>query len=236
MAGTLTGAQISGNLSDKIALAQDTADLEMTAYLAQMNDAERGVYAGKNASTAINKILGTKTDRFNYLSEDMMGADNNITSTAYYITRTKDLTQMASDIDVVATKQLAAAGINAGLAGRQNEINEWANENKLDTLFFLQILFISLSFMTVILFLKSNGIISSYLLNLFIVLTSALSIFVLISRARFTNSVRDSRYWNKNRFPGNVPPPAADTPQCPGDIPTPPPAPPAPKQMVCSMK
>jgi hypothetical protein len=224
------------SLSNAISQAQQTADLEMTAYLSQMGDTERGTYAGANSSAAINKVLGTKSDRFNYLSEDLMNADNNITSTAYYIARTQDLTEMAGDIGTVAAKQVSAIDINKGISARQNEINEWANQNKLDTLFFLQILFISLTFISVLVFLKSSGLISEYLLNLFMVLTSALSIFVLISRAKFTNTERDSRYWSKNRFHmGNIPIAATETTQPRQGTPPLPGAPP-PKEMSCSLK
>jgi hypothetical protein len=224
------------SLSNAISQAQQTADLEMTAYLSQMGDTERGVYAGANSNAAINKVLGTKSDRFNYLSEDLMHADNNITSTAYYIARTQDLTEMAGDIDTVAAKQVSAININSGISARQNEINEWANHNKLDTLFFLQILFISLTFISVLVFLNSNGLISNYLLNLFMVLTAALSVFVLISRAKFTHSKRDSRYWNKNRFDRpNVAIAPTETTQ-PKQPPLPLPGAPPPKEMSCSLK
>ena len=199
-----------------------------------MSDTERGSYAGLNTGTALNKVLGAKSDRFNFLSEDLISADNNITSTAYYIARTQDLTQMAGDIDNVAARQLSTSDINTGVAARQNEINEWANQNKLETLFFLQVLFISLTFLSILVFLKSSGLISEYLLNLFMVLTAALSVFVLISRAKFTYSDRDSRFWNKNRFPGpNVPRTPTSSTTCPGQ---PPPAvapAPGPKKVKC---
>ena len=37
------------------------------------------------------------------------------------------------------------------------------------------------------------------------VLIAAFAVFVLISRARYTSSVRDSRYWDKKRFTQQVP-------------------------------
>jgi hypothetical protein len=157
-------------------------------------------YAGDNAMQAMNRIKALKQDRFTYLSEDLKGADNNLTSTAYYITRTNDLKDMANDINSVAAKQLAVSDINAGITHRQGEINEWANNNKLDTLYFLQVLFISLTFISSLMFIKSKGLISSYLLNLCIVLVGAFAAFVLITRARYTNVRRNPRYWNKMRF------------------------------------
>uniref|UniRef100_A0A6C0K219 Uncharacterized protein n=1 Tax=viral metagenome TaxID=1070528 RepID=A0A6C0K219_9ZZZZ len=188
------------SLSTRINEAQQAADLEMTAFLAQMSDSERGAYAGENVGKALDRIRSIKQDRFNYLSEDMRGADNNVTSTAYYISRTGDLMNLTGDIDSVAVKQLTTSDINSDLIARQNEINEWSNENKLDTLFFLQILFLCLTFIASMVYLQSRGLISSYLLNLFIVLAAVFAVFVLVNRARFTAVRRDSRYWHKLRF------------------------------------
>ena len=207
------------SLSTQISTAQQAADIEMTTFLNSMSDSERGSYAGQNMDTAMNRVKAAKTDRFQYLAEDLTGADNNITSTAYYVQRTKDLTAMATDIDHVAAKQVSTSEINAGLIGRQEEINEWANSNKLDTLFFLQVLFITLTFISSMVFLNSNGLISSYLLNLWIVLASFFAVFVLITRARKTSVLRDGRYWNKMRFgTQKAPPIKLPPPTCPGDV------------------
>ena len=188
------------SLTDSISNAKTTADFELSSYLSQMSAGDKADYAGQNAMQALNRIKALKQDRFTYLSEDLKGADNNLTSTAYYITRTNDLKDMATDIDSVASRQLAVSDINAGVTLRQGEINEWANENKLDTLYFLQVLFISLTFISSLMFIKSKGLISSYLLNLCIVLVGAFAVFVLITRARYTNVRRNPRYWNKMRF------------------------------------
>ena len=188
------------SLSESINNAKTTADFELSSYFSQMSRSDKADYAGNNAMDALNRIKALKQDRFTYLNEDLRGVDNNLTSTAYYITRTNDLKDMANDVDEVTTKQLSVSDINTGVVRRQEEINEWANNNKLDTLFFLQVLFISLTFISSLMFINSKGLISSYLLNLFIVLTTAFAVFVLITRARYTNIRRNPRYWNKMRF------------------------------------
>ena len=203
------------NLPSAINTAQQTADMEMSAFLSQLDDASRANYVGKNVSEALDRIKATKSDRFNYLNEDLLGADNNLTSTAYYIARTQDLKDVMLDIDGVAAQQVSSSDVNADLIRRQTEINEWANSNKLDTLFFLQILFVCLTFISALIFLNSAGFVSSQLLNLFIVLAGFLSVFVLITRARFTNVKRSNRYWSKQRF-GPKPAPDTSEPGCPG--------------------
>ena len=205
------------SLTTRINDAQVAGDLELTSYIGELSD--KSGYASETAGNAIDKIKALKQDRFNYLSEDLTGADNNIISTAYYLTRTKDLTQMASDIDKVAVRQLQTGDINANVITRQNEINEWANSNKLDTLFFLQVLFLCLTFVSALFFMNHSGIISNYLLNLCIVLSVAFAVFVLITRARYTMVRRDSRYWSKLRYPKLQVANKPVAPTCPGDAP-----------------
>ena len=221
------------SVQQAISDAQIAADLEMTRYLANMSDSEKMDYAGTNAGIAMDKVKALKNDRFSYLSEDLTGADNNVTSTAYYLTRTKDLKNMATDIDKVTVKQLSTSDINKGIIARQNEINEWANGNKLDTLFFLQILFICLTLISSLYFLNYKAIVSDYLLNLCIVLVSVVAIYVLISRARYTLVRRDARYWSKHRNPKLfLPPSGSET--CSGDLAPPPPSPPPITKKVCT--
>lgn len=219
-----------GSLSTQISTAQQSADIEMNTFLSGLSESALGSFVGANIGTVVDSVKAAKSDRFQYLSEDLTGADNDITSTAYYLQRTQDLTQMANDIDKVAVKQVNTSVINTGLISRQEEINEWANNNKLDTLFFLQILFITLTFISSMVFLNSYGLISSYFLNLWIVLASFFAVFVLITRARYTSVLRDGRYWNKLRFGVEKDPPikGGSKSTCPGDTPVevvePPPA------------
>jgi hypothetical protein len=189
------------DVNGAIVTAQEAADLEMEKFLNGMTDSERQAYAAANTDSAIQRIQAIKNDRFRYVSEDLQGADNNILSTAFYLTRTKDLKNLANNIDDVAIKQLATSDINTGVALRQNEINEWANSDKLDTLFFLQVLFISLTFVASLYFLKSKGIVTHTILSTLVMLTALIALIVLITRARYTKVRRDNRYWSKVRHP-----------------------------------
>lgn len=194
------------DLSTKISNAANSADLEMSAFLnSGLNDAEKGSYVGGNTAEALDRVKAMKEDKFKYLMGDLTGADNNITSTAFYVTRTQDLITMSNDIDEIAKRQLLTSDLNSGIVKRQQEINEWSNSNKLDTLFFLQVLFICLTMICVLVFLKSSGYISTTLQVFMMVLIAAFAVFVLISRARYTSSVRDSRYWDKKRFSKQLP-------------------------------
>jgi hypothetical protein len=179
---------------------QSLSDLELKAYLATLSTNQRTAFTQANITTAINNVTNSKKTNYNNASKMLLGADNSVTSAAYYLLRTEDLTNLATDLNNVTTKQVTENTINKQLADRQYEINEWSNSNKLDTLFFLQILFISLTLTAVFLFLMQNGFLPYYLFGLFSFLTVAFAVIVLIYRARFTAVKRDGRYWNKQRW------------------------------------
>ena len=179
---------------------QSLSDLELKAYLSTLSAADRSTFVQGNITTAVNKVTDSKATNYTNASKMLLGADNSVTSAAYYLLRTEDLTNLATDLNNVTTKQVTENTINKQLADRQYEINEWSNSNKLDTLFFLQILFISLTLTAVFLFLMQNGLLPYYLFGLFSFLTVAFAVIVLIYRARFTAVKRDGRYWNKQKW------------------------------------
>ena len=177
------------------------SDMELQAYLGSLTGPEHSSFTAQNIQDAVNRVKSIKEQRFMNMTDQITGADNNLTSAAYYLARTSDLNNMARDIDEVASKQVSVIDMNSGLATRQHEINEWSNENKLDTLFFMQILFITLTFISVLVFLQSRGTLPPTLFFIFTSIACLIALTTLIIRARYTNVIRDSRYWHKARFP-----------------------------------
>lgn len=177
------------------------SDMELQSYLASLSESQKTDFVGSNVVGAINSVKAQKSSKFNDLFDQMIGADNNVTSAAYYIARTRDLTDFAKDVDDLMVKQLNVTDVNTGLAHRQHEINDWANFNKLDTLYIMQILFVSLSFVGILAYLLSTGSIGHPLFAFLCYSVAAVSILMLIIRWRYTNVARDGRYWHKARFP-----------------------------------
>ena len=188
------------DVNDLITDLQSLSDLELKAYLGTLSTNQAAAFTSANKDAAVAAVTASKAPNYTNASNMLLGADNSVTSAAYYLLRTQDLTNLASDVNEVTTKQVTENTINKQLADRQYEINEWSNSNKLDTLFFLQILFISLTLTAVFLFLMQNGLLPYYLFGLFSFLTVAFAVIVLIYRARFTAVKRDGRYWNKQRW------------------------------------
>jgi hypothetical protein len=198
------------DVTQLIAQTKTVSDMELQAYLSSLSGSQASDFTATNVADAVNSVKALKQQRYNDMYDQLTGADNNITAAAYYVARTEDLKNMASDIDTVAIQQLNTSDINTTLAGRQYEINEWANFNKLDTLFFMQVLFICLTFVSGMLFLKSSNLVSNSLFTLLAFLAAGLAVYSLVTRARKTSVMRDSRYWSKMRFPAqNDPFPAS---------------------------
>jgi hypothetical protein len=90
---------------------------------------------------------------------------------------------------------------NSQLAARQTEINEWSYNNKMDTLFVFQLLFISMLIIAILMMFSYNGTIGRpfvwYTFGILIVV----NVLVIINRAMYTNSIRDKKQWDKVDFP-----------------------------------
>jgi len=193
-------------------------DMELQAYLTSLSDSQKNEFITSNVGETIKAVNASKAARFNDLIDQATGADNNIVSAAYYVARTRDLSNLAKEVDTMTVKQLTASEINNGVAGRQNEINEWSNFNKLDTLYVMQVLFISLSLIAILTFLLSNGSISQTLFAFLSYTIAALAILMLVVRWRYTNVARDGRYWHKAKFARQ--PNTFVAPVCPSEVPS----------------
>jgi len=82
-------------------------------------------------------------------------------------------------------------------ATRQAEINEWQAQNKLDTLFFLQILFLFFTVTVILIFLQQWGVLPRQIFTLIIGILAVIVIGVLWNRASYTSQSRDKRHWNR---------------------------------------
>lgn len=187
-------------LASVILDTQALSDLELQSYLAGLTANQTQQLVAANINTVKEQVSAVKATNFTNANQQLVTADNGITSAAYYLLRTQDLQQLATDVNDVTTKQATEISINKELANRQYEINEWSNSNKMDTLYFLQVLFISLTLSGVLLFLMKNGLLPSYLFGLFSFLIVIFAIIVLLWRWRFTAVKRDGTYWNKQRW------------------------------------
>jgi hypothetical protein len=80
---------------------------------------------------------------------------------------------------------------------RQGEINEWQAQNKLDTLFFLQTVFLFFTLMIFLIFLRQYGMVTNRQLWIIASTFTLILVGILWNRASYTNRSRDNRYWNR---------------------------------------
>jgi hypothetical protein len=160
-------------------------DMDLQYFLSSLSGST-SEFTSANVQDALKSVASKKENAF---------------SDAYRVTQTRNMGNTAQGIDSMIQQRLETSQQNGSMVGRQYEINEWSNSNKLDTLFFMQILFICITFVTVMMFLKVRGFISATLFTVVSVVAGLVASIALILRARYTSVVRDSRYWHKARFP-----------------------------------
>jgi hypothetical protein len=119
----------------------------------------------------------------------------------YYQMRNKDLLNLENDKLANINTAIQSQGYNTDITRRQVEINNWYYQDKLETLFFLQIFFMSMLAMVILFYFQKTGTITNgfagTLTFILVVIVGAVGIY----RYNFTKNVRDSRWWYKRKFP-----------------------------------
>ena len=109
---------------------------------------------------------------------------------------------------------MSADQYNIDLANRQIEINNWTYNNKMDTLFVFQVLFMSILFISILVGLQKGGVIGAPFVWYALLLVVLLVAIIIINRTMYANNRRDTRLWNKRRFDGDY---QRDSPLTRGD-------------------
>lgn len=147
-----------------------------------------------NTANLISNIQASETSN---LFDSLLMADNTSSSAltySMYLSRNKTISNISSDL----TKQNLSIDDGASdTYKRQSFINEWQAQNKLDTLFFLQCMFLYLTAIIGILFLRRNLTIAGSTMYWLIVSLTVVLIGILYNRANYTRVDRDKTYWNR---------------------------------------
>jgi hypothetical protein len=146
-------------------------------------------------------LSSIRTAETNSLLTTMNGADagsNNSLTYGVLLSRNKTIDDIAKDMTTLNTQ---ATNGSKDTYSRQAEINEWQAQNKLDTLFFLQLTFLFFTLMVVLIFLRQYGVMTNGMLWTVGSVLVLLLLGTLWNRASYTNNSRDKRYWNR-RFLG----------------------------------
>ena len=98
--------------------------------------------------------------------------------------------------DLTNENQKIAKG-GAETYSRQTEINEWQAQNKMDTLFFLQVLFLYFAAVVILLYFRQMGILPNAVFYMIVGLGLVIILGILWNRASYSKMSRDNRYWNR---------------------------------------
>jgi NADH:ubiquinone oxidoreductase subunit 3 (subunit A) len=187
-------------IQQNVVNAQELAAIEFSQNI-QSDPASYQSYVKQNVDRLMNETLERKRNAFNKSLVDTgryMDMEHN---TQLYKTRSSDVNKLQKVIQDVNTKYEAGVDHDKKLTRRQFEINEWAYNNKLETLFILQLLFISILILVLFLFLSKSGYISSMTAGSLSVILFLIVAYVGYARWSYTSSVRDTRLWSRRTFP-----------------------------------
>jgi len=143
-----------------------------------------------------NKKRNAFSSAFNEMGRHIEMEQNAIN----YSGRNEDLVKINQHNLSQVSSTLTNLQYNKDLSRRQAEINDWYYQDKLETLFFLQMFFMTLLSMSIIYWLNKSGMVSSAFAGF---ATFVLLIIVGIAgvyRYAYTSTFRDPRWWYKRRF------------------------------------
>ena len=89
---------------------------------------------------------------------------------------------------------------NAQLLNRQIEISEWTYNDRMETLFVFQILFMSLMIVAILMYLRGAGALGGAFVGYAIFLLLLIVVIIITNRAMYTTRIRDTKAWNKRKF------------------------------------
>lgn len=201
-----------GNLQSTTDLTQLMQDVQYTAALQGMTPQEKSAYFQSQRTEFLDNVLNNRSDSFQKTLTDATRNSAIQNSLMFYQQRNRDLKDMGQAFDGQNTTAINTATYNNNLAQRQYEMNEWSYNNKLDTLFVFQILFITILISAGLVYLQRAGFYSAGFLGLMTGILLFIDVLIIANRAIYTNRTRDQRFWNKKKFAGYTLPSAAKKP------------------------
>lgn len=194
-----------GNITSASDITRLAQDVQYTAALRGMTEEQKQAYFNNQKSQLLNSILTDRDSTFQktYIDAQKNNAVQN--SFFFYQQRNRDLDDLGTYMKTKNEKAINISKANNDLATRQFEINEWAYNNKLDTLFVLQLVFVSILICAGLAYLTNIGILPTGVLGVVVALLIVVDLTVIANRWYYTRRMRDKRYWNRRLFNEKTP-------------------------------
>jgi hypothetical protein len=193
---------MTSNLQRNIGNTLALQDIELASAISELrgDPARLTDFISNRKAALYTTVTREHSDNFQRVFGDLQRASDTTKNILYYHVRNKDLDRTQQAVYDKAKGEADNATIDSQNAKRQFEINEWTVGNKQDTLFFLQLLFISLCVTAPLLYMSRAGMIPNgvfYGVSGIVLLALILTVVV---RAQYTTQSRDNHFWNRRRF------------------------------------
>jgi len=176
------------------------ADAALNTAFGQMSATDRATYIAGQASNLQTPLTGKFADSFGQSLASTQNTARNFDIMTNYTTQSNNLNTVVADLAGTQDFNLSTAKRNSDTAQRNQEIKEWYYNNKLDTLFIFQLIFISVCTLAAIAFFAKMGFISNSVVGILIGVEIVVMILIISNRAIYTDKVRNKRYWNKRIY------------------------------------
>jgi hypothetical protein len=177
----------------------DIEKIEFKAALLQ-DPTKAQQYAQDRQNKAAAETLQIKRGNFQKAFYDMgryMDMDHHA---RYYDVRNGDLSRAQNSIIQMVEANTSSLRFDTDNTKRQFLINEWYAQNKLESLFFLQVAFLALIGSLLVLMMIRLSMVPASLGKYIIFIISAAAAITGLYRFIYTKYTRDVRYWNKRKF------------------------------------
>jgi len=189
-----------GNLQSVTDLTRLVQDVQYTTALKGMTDQQKEAYFASQKQELLTDILQDREATFQKLYTDAQRNNSLQRSLFFYQQRNRDLDTVGKALKDQNEAAIGTTRFNTQLATRQYEINEWAYENKMDTLFVFQIIFVTVLLAAALVYINRIGLLSSSLLGVLVGILLIVDIGLFLNRYYYTQRTRNQRYWNKRQF------------------------------------
>ena len=185
-----------------IGLTQSFQEIEKIrfSYDLRKNPDDFNRYVSERIDRITNETLDKKRAAFQKAHTDLgryMDMDHN---SNFYKLRNNDLIGLQEQMSERSRAAVSGLKHDKDLTRRQVEINQWYFEDKLETLFFLQMFFIVMLAEAIVVYLQRNGYITMPFASFLTAILFAIVTAVGLYRWRYTADKRDVRFWHRRNF------------------------------------
>jgi hypothetical protein len=185
-----------------IGLTQNFQEIEKIrfSYDLRKNPDDFNRYVSERIDRIANETLDKKRAAFQKAHTDLgryMDMDHN---SNFYKLRNNDLIGLQEQMSERSRAAVSGLKHDKDLTRRQVEINQWYFEDKLETLFFLQLFFIVMLAEAIVVYLQRNSYITMPFAGFLTAILFAIVTAVGLYRWRYTSDIRDVRFWHRRNF------------------------------------